>query len=96
MTLDIQRIRADFPILGRDIRPGVPLVYLDSTATSQKPVEVLAAMDDYYSRSNANIHRGVHMLAERATALYEQARESVAGHASLGTNAPGGIIFGST
>ena len=78
MTLDTQRIRADFPILGRDIRPGVPLVYLDSTATSQKPVEVLAVMDDFYGRSNANIHRGVHALAERATALYEQARESVA------------------
>ncbi|MGC1378136.1 MAG: cysteine desulfurase [Anaerolineales bacterium] len=76
--MDIQRIRADFPILGRDIYPGIPLVYLDSTATSQKPVEVLAVMDDFYSRSNANIHRGVHALAERATALYEQARESVA------------------
>ncbi len=78
MTFDIQRIRADFPILDRDIRPGVPLVYLDSTATSQKPVAVLAAMDGFYRRSNANIHRGVHTLAEEATALYEQARESVA------------------
>jgi cysteine desulfurase/selenocysteine lyase len=78
MTLDTQRIRADFPILGRDIRPGVPLVYLDSTATSQKPAVVLAVMDEFYRHSNANIHRGVHTLAEEATALYEQARESVA------------------
>jgi len=74
---NIQTIRADFPILGREIRPGVPLIYLDSTATSQKPIPVLAAMDGFYRRSNANIHRGVHTLAEEATALYEQARESV-------------------
>jgi cysteine desulfurase / selenocysteine lyase len=78
MLFDLQRIRADFPILSRDIRPGVSLVYLDSTATSQKPSPVLAAMDAFYRRSNANIHRGVHTLAEEATALYEQARESVA------------------
>jgi len=78
MTFDVTTIRADFPILRRDIYPGIPLVYLDSTATTQKPVEVLAAMDDFYGRSNANIHRGVHALAEQATALYEQARESVA------------------
>lgn len=78
MTFNIETIRADFPILGREIRPGVPLIYLDSTATAQKPVAVLAAMDDFYRRSNANIHRGVHTLAEEATALYEQARESVA------------------
>ena len=77
--MNVTTIRADFPILGRDIRPGVPLVYLDSTATSQKPLAVLAAMDGFYRRSNANIHRGVHTLAEEATALYEQARESVAG-----------------
>lgn len=78
MSFNIQRIRAEFPILGREIRPGVPLVYLDSTATSQKPLAVLEAMDGFYRRSNANIHRGVHTLAEEATALFEQARESVA------------------
>jgi cysteine desulfurase/selenocysteine lyase len=78
MTFNITTIRADFPILGREIRPGVPLVYLDSTATSQKPLAVLNAMDEFYRRSNANIHRGVHTLAEEATALYEQAREAVA------------------
>ena len=78
MTLDVNRIRKDFPILEREVHPGVKLVYLDSTATAQKPVAVLAAMDDFYRRSNANIHRGVHALAEESTALYEQAREKIA------------------
>jgi len=78
MTFDIAKIRAEFPILQREVRPGVPLVYLDSTATSQKPLSVIQAMDDYYRRSNANIHRGVHTLAEEATTLYEQAREKIA------------------
>ncbi|MFO7584859.1 MAG: cysteine desulfurase [Anaerolineales bacterium] len=78
MTLDIRKIRDDFPTLKREVRPGVPLIYLDSTATSHKPEAVLAAMDDYYRRSNANIHRGVHTLAEEATGLYEDARERIA------------------
>ncbi len=78
MTLDISRIRTDFPILSRDLRPGVPLVYLDSTATAQKPVAVLSAMDSFYRLNNANIHRGVHTLAEEATAMYENGRELVA------------------
>jgi cysteine desulfurase/selenocysteine lyase len=78
MTFDVNRIRKDFPILEREVHPGVKLVYLDSTATAQKPVAVLDAMDDFYRRSNANIHRGVHVLAEESTALYEQAREKIA------------------
>jgi cysteine desulfurase/selenocysteine lyase len=78
MPFDIAKIRADFPILQREVRPGVPLVYLDSTATAQKPLAVIQAMDDYYRHSNANIHRGVHTLAEEATALYEGAREKIA------------------
>jgi len=69
--------RADFPILQREIRPGVPLVYLDSTATAQKPLAVIEAMDAYYRRSNANVHRGIHTLAEEATELYEGARDKV-------------------
>lgn len=77
-SLDTAKIRADFPILQREISPGVPLVYLDSTATAQKPAVVLQAMQDYYNTSNANIHRGVHTLAEEATAAYERAREKVA------------------
>lgn len=71
-------VRADFPILEREVRPGVRLVYLDSTATSQKPAVVLEAMENYYRFSNANIHRGVHTLAEEATAMYEGARERIA------------------
>jgi cysteine desulfurase / selenocysteine lyase len=76
--LDINAIRKEFPIFQRETRPGTPLVYLDSTATSQKPLAVLEAMDAYYRRSNANIHRGVHTLAEEATSLYEQARVKIA------------------
>lgn len=79
MAFDVNQVRKDFPILQREIRPGVKLVYLDSTATAQKPEAVIAAMDDYYRQSNANIHRGVHALAEEATALYEKAREKIAG-----------------
>lgn len=78
MALDVPRIRQQFPIFQREIKPGVPLIYLDSTATSQKPLAVIEAMDSFYRRSNANIHRGVHTLAEEATALYERARVKVA------------------
>src|SRR5512134_736048 len=76
--LDVLKVRKDFPILEREVRPGVPLVYLDSTATSQKPLSVIEVMDDFYRKSNANIHRGVHTLAEESTALYEGARERIA------------------
>jgi len=75
--LDIDQIRADFPILARQVQ-GKTLVYLDNAATSQKPESVILAMDDYYRRYNANIHRGVHTLAEEATAAYEGARRKVA------------------
>ena len=78
MKLNVTEIRKEFPILGREIRAGVRLIYLDSTATSQKPLSVIMAMDDFYRRSNANIHRGVHTLAEESTALYEGAREKIA------------------
>ena len=78
MSLNLNEIRKDFPILQRETSPGVQVVYLDSTATSQKPLAVIEAMDNYYRRSNANIHRGVHTLAEEATMLYEQARVKIA------------------
>lgn len=78
MTLDVKRIREDFPVFKRETKPGTPLFYLDSTATSQKPLVVIEAMNEYYHRSNANIHRGIHTLAEEATAMYESAREKVA------------------
>ncbi|HLJ84449.1 MAG TPA: cysteine desulfurase [Candidatus Eremiobacteraceae bacterium] len=74
----VERIRADFPILLE--RPhGKPLVFLDSAASSQKPVQVIAAMDDYYRRYHANIHRGVYHISELATEAYEEARRKVAG-----------------
>jgi cysteine desulfurase / selenocysteine lyase len=77
LAYDVARVRKDFPILDREVRPGVPLVYLDNAATSQKPQQVLDAMRDYYERHNANVHRGIHTLAEEATALYEGARDKV-------------------
>jgi cysteine desulfurase/selenocysteine lyase len=91
MTYDVARVRKDFPILDREVRPGVPLVYLDNAATSQKPTVVLDAMRDYYERHNANVHRGIHTLAEEATALYEGAREKVA--AFIGTPDPREVVF---
>lgn len=72
-TKSIERIRADFPVLVREVG-GKPLVYLDNAATSQKPAAVIQAMDDYYRLHNSNVHRGVHTLSEEATASYEAAR----------------------
>ena len=77
-TLDILQIREDFPILRAETPWGKPLIYLDNAATTQKPAAVLGALEKHYKESNANIHRGVHYLAERATDAYEMARESVA------------------
>jgi len=74
----ILQVRNDFPILSREVHPGVPLVYLDSTATAQKPRTVIDIMDDYYRNHNGNIHRGVHTLAEEATEAYEVARAKIA------------------
>ncbi len=71
------RYRGDFPILDRQVH-GKPLVYLDNSATSQKPRVVLDALNDYYTRLNANVHRGLHTLSEEATNAYEDARERVA------------------
>lgn len=91
MTFDVAKIRADFPVLQREVRPGVPLVYLDSTATAQKPLSVLETMETFYRRSNANIHRGVHTLAEESTALYEEARTKIARF--LHASSPRQIIY---
>ncbi len=77
-VLDIEHVRSQFPVLSREVRPGVPLVYLDSAATSQKPRQVIEAMSLYYERQNANVHRGIHQLAEEATVSFESARERVA------------------
>lgn len=90
-STEILKIRADFPILQREVRLGVPLIYLDSAATSQKPQQVLSVLDGYYHNNNANIHRGVHTLAEEATGMYEGARERIA--AFIGAGAPEELIY---
>lgn len=74
--IDVEKIRKDFPILDQIVNDE-PLVYLDNAATTQKPKAVLEAVNRYYQEDNANVHRGVHTLAERATASYEAARETV-------------------
>ena len=78
-SLDIAAIRKDFPILGRKVN-GQPLVYLDNAATSQTPRQVIDTIVDYYSRYNANIHRGVHTLSQEATDAYEKARIGIQKH----------------
>ena len=89
-AFDVARVRRDFPILDQAIH-GRPLVYLDNAATAQKPRAVLEAMDHYYRESNANVHRGVHTLSERATALYEGGRDRA--RAFLNAPAREEIIF---
>ncbi|GAA4262470.1 cysteine desulfurase [Dietzia aurantiaca] len=76
-TLDLTAVRADFPILHRTVRDGKPLVYLDSGATSQRPVQVLDAEREFLLHSNAAVHRGAHQLAEEATDAYEGARADI-------------------
>jgi cysteine desulfurase/selenocysteine lyase len=88
--LDIERIRKDFPILERSVN-GKPLAYLDNAATTQKPRAVIDAITHYYSRYNANIHRGVHVLSEEATEGYEAAREKV--RVFLNASSPREIVF---
>lgn len=91
MSINSNVVRKDFPILNREVTAGIPLVYLDSAATSQKPVVVLQAMDEYYRNNNANIHRGVHTLAEEATAMYEHSRKQVADF--INASSPNEVIF---
>ncbi len=75
-TLDITKVREDFPILSV-LAHGKPLVYLDNAATSQKPLAVIDCLDSYWRTSNANVHRGVHALSQKATAQFDQARETI-------------------
>ncbi|HLX28818.1 MAG TPA: cysteine desulfurase [Casimicrobiaceae bacterium] len=88
--LDVERIRADFPILGEQVN-GKPLVYLDNAATTQKPQVVIDAETAYYEHGNANVHRGVHALSQRATDAYEASRASVARF--IGAHSPDEIVF---
>ena len=89
-AFDVERVRADFPILGREVN-GVPLVYLDSAATSQKPIQVLSSARRLLPQHNANVHRGLHVLAEEATEAYESARRTLA--AFINAPEPAEVIF---
>jgi cysteine desulfurase / selenocysteine lyase len=89
-ALDVAAIRRDFPILARQVHDK-PLVYLDNAATSQKPRQVIQALVDYYEQTNANIHRGLHTLAEEATEAYEAARAKAARF--IGAAGPEEIVF---
>ena len=88
--MDLQKIRADFPILARTVRDGKPLVYLDSGATSQRPRQVLDAERSFLEQHNAAVHRGAHQLAEEATDAYESARARIA--AFVGAD-PAELVF---
>ncbi len=88
--IDVERLRTDFPVLARQVH-GRPLVYLDNAATTQKPTAVIDTIDRYYRQYNANIHRGIHCLAEEATAAYENARSRVARF--LGATSEREIVF---
>jgi cysteine desulfurase/selenocysteine lyase len=90
MALNVAQLRKDFPILNRTVH-GRPLIYLDNAATSQKPQVVIDALSNYYTQTNANVHRGVHQLSEQATVAFEQAREVVAEF--LGFKESRGCIF---
>lgn len=87
---DLQKVRADFPILQTEVN-GRPLVYLDNAATSQKPQQVLQALDQYYREQNGNIHRGVHYLSQVATDAYDSARDKVARF--IGATSPQEVVF---
>ena len=79
MTLDVNKIRNDFPILKRKVN-GCPFIYFDNAATSQKPSKVIASITDYYENYNSNIHRGVHTVSQEATDAYENARKKIQKH----------------
>src|SRR5437899_2906444 len=87
---DVERVRKDFPALHQQVH-GKPLVYLDNAATSQKPQAVIDALVAYYTQDNANVHRGVHLLSERATEAYERARVVIQRH--LNAASPREIVF---
>jgi cysteine desulfurase/selenocysteine lyase len=94
-VFDVHRIRQDFPVLHQQVK-GKPLVYLDNGATTQKPRSVIDAVADYYRQSNANVHRGVHALSERATQAYEGAREKVRRFINAGDNREIVFVRGTT
>ncbi|MFN5331287.1 MAG: aminotransferase class V-fold PLP-dependent enzyme, partial [Bacteroidota bacterium] len=90
MSVDVQSIRRLFPALHQEVN-GKPLIYFDNAATTQKPLSVMEALQTYYKQDNANIHRGAHTLADRATIQFEAVRESIRGF--LGAKESAEIIF---
>lgn len=88
--MDVEKIREDFPIL-KKIIAGVPLAYLDNAATSQKPIQVINAVQDHYSQHNANVHRAIHTLSEESTRAYEEARKKTAKFVNAAS--PAEIVF---
>jgi cysteine desulfurase/selenocysteine lyase len=92
---DIETIRKDFPVLDQEVN-GYPLAYLDNAASSQKPIQVIEAVADYYRQDNANVHRGVHRLSQRATDAYEGAREKVRGFINAKTDKEIVFVRGAT
>lgn len=91
LNFDVDAIRRDFPILAQTVRDGKPLIYLDSAATSQKPRAVIDALNEYYEQHNANVHRGIHHLAEIATERFEEARRKIA--AFIGATNENCVVF---
>lgn len=89
-ALDVEAIRRDFPILKTKMN-GKPLVYLDSAATSQKPIQVIEAISEYYRTYNANIHRGLYKISEKATEQYVESKEKLAAH--IGAQRSSEIIY---
>jgi cysteine desulfurase/selenocysteine lyase len=89
--LDVEALRADFPILDREVRPDTPLVYLDNAATTQTPEPVIDAIVDYYHRYNANVHRGIHQLSQEASEAYEAAHDRLA--AFVGADGREELVF---
>ena len=90
-ALDVERLRADFPILEREVGDGVPLVYLDNAATTQTPEPVIETIADYYRRYNANVHRGIHQLSQEASVAYEDAHDRLA--AFIGADGREELVF---
>jgi len=86
-VFDVERVRADFPILAETLDQGVGLSYLDNAATTQKPLHVIQASDDYYRHANANVHRAIHALSQRATRAYEGARDRLVNFINAGSRA---------
>lgn len=95
MSFPIEKIRSDFPILHTQVN-GKPLVYLDNGATSQKPLRVINAINDYYEHTNSNIHRGAHYLAHKATEAYENARQTIAQHLNAKSDREINFVRGTT